>query len=90
MWPKSTKDLWFILINRIRVFNLRTGDSVPDIYYPKYSTDKRSLYRFRNDLDNLVKNNNVINTSVSPRYYLATRSIVEIIADQVDLKSVHH
>lgn len=80
MKPKSSEDLWYTLIHRIRIFNSVTGSEVPELYIPNYPPKKNDLYRARDDMDHIFTEYD-IGDEYSFRSYITTRYMMESAAE---------
>lgn len=80
---KDSYEIWLDVWYRVRLFNLMTGNKVPDLYKPKQSTDKESLLGLRNELDDIVDKYGLNFKDLDRRFYLTTRERIEALADIV-------
>lgn len=69
---------------RLRIFNTKTGEEVPDIYDFPMPDKKTGLLRLRRDLDDIVDEYNVLGDQCSFRFYVTTRERIEALSDIID------
>lgn len=69
---------------RLRIFNTKTGDEVPDIYNFPMPEEKTGLLRLRRDLDDIVEEYDVLDNQCSFRFYITTRERIEALSDIVE------
>lgn len=81
MKPQSSDDLYYILINRIKVFNSLSGDNIPHMHTPNYPPKENDLYRLRNDMDHITQEYDVIGEDYPFRSYITTRYLIEAVAE---------
>lgn len=75
---------------RLRIFNTKTGEDVPDIYNFPVPDTKAGLIRLRKDLDNIVDNNDVLGEDCSFRFYITTRERIEALSDIVANQKIQY
>lgn len=75
---------------RLRIFNTKTGEDVPDIYNFPVPDTKTGLIRLRKDLDNIVDNNDVLGEDCSFRFYITTRERIEALSDIVANQKIQY
>lgn len=82
---ESAEQLANALKLRIRIFNTKTGQNIPDINPFPIPNSREGLLRLRKDIDSLVNEYDVINPdSCSVDFYLTTRYKIELLSDFID------
>lgn len=80
---QSAEEILSSVSHRIRILNRKTGEGVPDMYYPSDSETKDSLLRMRRDLDSLQERYDFVEDDCSLRFYFSTKERIEACADMI-------
>lgn len=82
IYYESKEQLANSLKLRLRIFNTKTGEKVPDIHTYPIPNTKEGLVRLKRDIDSLINKYDIIGQNkCSLRFYLSTRYKIELLSD---------